>query len=265
MADRLRVTVWALAASLAYASAAFAHTSYMSPSVFSTTNAEIVTVETSFAEDFMFRPEIAVESQDFHVVRPDGQRDTFDRVETFRQLTVLESDLSEAGTYRFTTGERLGRVSTQVRVNGEWHPLAPGETTPRGARTQTSQTATVADVYVTKGAPTRASVDARIGRLAIHPITHPSEIYLEDGFNVEVLFDGAPLANQDIEVDRQGGDYEEPRFSQTIRTDSQGRAQLRFDRPGVYLVMTRHRANAPTGSETQIRSYTTSLAFEVTR
>lgn len=251
---------WAATCGMAYA-----HTSYMWPSVFSTTNAEIVTVQSSFAEDFLFRPEIAVESQDFHLLRPNGQRDAFDRAEVFRQVTILESDLTEDGTYRFTTGERLGRISAYILENGEWRPLAPGQTAPAGAQTQLSQTATVADVYVSKGAPTRQAVDAAIGRLRIHPITHPSEIYLDDGFSFQVLFDGAPLANQDIEVDRQDGDYEEPRFSQQIRTDSQGRVQLNFDRPGVYLLMTRHRADAPAGSETPIRSYTTSLTFEVMR
>jgi uncharacterized GH25 family protein len=247
------------------AGAASAHTSYLAPSVFATTEADLVTIEASFAEEFMFRPEIAVQSQDFHVLRPDGRRDAFDRVETFRQLTVLESDLTEAGTYRFTTGERLGRTSTVVRVRGEWRLLAPGESAPRGAQVERSQTATVADVYVTKGAPTRSVVDKSIGRLAIRPITHPNAVYVDEGFDFEVLFDGAPLADQEIVVDRQGGDYEEPRFQQAIRTDAQGRAHLRFDRAGVYLIMTRFRAAAPDGSETPHRSYTTSLTFEATR
>lgn len=249
---------------LTWSGAASAHTSYMEPSVFVTANAEIVTIESSFAESFMFRPEVAVDSQDFHVVRPDGGRDEFDRIESFHQLTVLESDLTEPGTYRFTTGERLGRVSTYVQIDGAWRPLAPGESVPPGARTRQSQTATVADVYVTKGAPTRAPVDHTIGRLTLHPITHPNDIYLGEGFRFEVLFDGAPLANQEIQIDRQGGDYEEPRFQQIVRSDAQGRVQLSFDRAGLYLIMTRHIADAPDGGETSVRSYTTSLTFEVT-
>jgi uncharacterized GH25 family protein len=247
-----------------FASAAWAHTSYLMPSTFSTADREVVTIEASFGEVLFFRPEVAVDSADFHVLRPDGRRDVFDRTETFRQLTLLESDLSEPGTYRFTTGERLGRVATQVQVEGQWRPLAPGATAPAGAPTQRSQTATVAEVYVTKGATTRAAVDAPGGRLAFQPVTHPNAVYAEDGFVFDLRFDGAPLADQVIEVDREGGALEEPRFHQTIRTDAQGRATLRFDRPGVYLIMTRHRAPAPPGAETPIRSYTTSLTFEVT-
>jgi uncharacterized GH25 family protein len=242
---------------------AAAHVAYMEPSVFVTTQADIVTIETSFAEDFMFRPEIVVTSDDFHVVRPDGQRAPYARIENFTQLTLLEAGLDEPGTYRFTTGERLGRTSTYVLTDGEWRPIAPGETAPAGAPVRQSQTATVSDVYVTKGAPTDASRNVTIGRLAIVPVTHPNAIYRDEGAVFEIRFDGKPMAGQELEVDRQGGDYEEPRYSQVVKTDASGRVTLNFDQAGVYLIHTRHRADAPPGSATPMRGYTTSLTFEV--
>jgi uncharacterized GH25 family protein len=241
------------------ATSARAHTSYLLPSAFAT-QGDVVTVQASFAEQF-FMPEIAVLSDDYHVVRPDGARDSFDTVQAFRQLTILESDVKEAGTYRFTTGVRLGRIATSVEVKGKWTPLEPGQVAPKGAKTQTSQTETIADVYVSKGAPTRAAVDKPLGRLVVHPITHPNEIYQAEGFALEVLFDGAPLAEQDIVLSRAS--YSDPRLEQTIKTDAQGRATLRFDQPGAYVLMTRHRAPSPPGAQTPVRSYTTSLTFEV--
>jgi methionine-rich copper-binding protein CopC len=241
-----------------------AHTSYVLPNVFSTSNADKVTLEVSLTEDF-FRPEIAVQSQDFHLIRPNGARDTYDNIASLQQMTVLENDLTEPGTYRFSTGARLGRTSSMVRVGAEWRPLERGQTPPAGAQTQTSQTETVAEVYVTKGAPTRSAVDAPSGRLRFHPITHPSEIYLADGFDFTVLFGGAPLANQELTLYRGGGSYDEPHFGQTVRSDALGRVHLNFAQPGIYLAMTRHRAAAPAGAETSQRSYTTSLTFEVSR
>ncbi|MDP2212939.1 DUF4198 domain-containing protein [Phenylobacterium sp.] len=243
---------------------ATAHTSFLSPSVFSTGEAEVITLQAAFAEDYFFRPEIAVTSEDFHLYRPDGRRDSYARIETFKQTTVLESDLTEPGTYRFTTGLRLGRIGMQVLKDGAWTPLAPGASPPPGAEVKTSQTATVADVYVTKGAPTGAVLKTEVGPLALRLGAHPSAIFADDPLTLEVLFDGAPLVGNEIEVDREGGDYEEPRFKQRLSTDAQGRVTLRFDRPGVYLIMTRHRAPAPAGSATDLRSYTTSLTFEVT-
>ncbi len=244
---------------------AAAHVSFMEPSVFVTVQAEIVTIEASFAEDFMFRPEIAVTSEDFHVVQPDGQRTPFSRIEAFSQVTILESGLPQPGTYRFTTGERLGRTSTYVQDQGQWRPLAPGETAPAGAPAMASQTATVSDVYVTKGAPSDAAQQVEIGRLAIVPVTHPNAIYRDEGAVFEIRFDGQPMAGQELELDRQGGDYEEPRFGQAIKSDAAGRVTLTFDQAGVYLLHTRHRADAPPGSATPMRSYTTSLTFEVSQ
>jgi uncharacterized GH25 family protein len=180
-------------------------------------------------------------------------------------MTVLESDLVEAGTYRFTTGERLGRSSLQARIDGQWRPIEPGAPAPRGAETRQSQTVTVAEVYVTKGAPTNTVLDVNGGRLSIRPITHPSEVYLADGFRFRVLLDNAPLADQEVRLSRAGGGYEETPFGQVVRTNGAGEVALSFDRPGVYLLMTRKSAPAPAGAATAVRSYTTSLTFEVSR
>ncbi len=264
----MRISVRNLAVAAAVlmcaAAPASAHTSYLKPNVFSAGEARAVTIESAFTEDSL-RPEIPVESQDYHLYRPDGRRDAYDNIVVLQQMTVLENDLTEPGTYRFTTGERLGRLSTQARVNGQWVPLEPGATAPRGARTRQTQTATVADVYVTKGAPTDAVINLDVGRLVLRPLTHPSAIERADGFRFRVLFDGEPLANQEVHLYREGAEYDDPRFHQVVRTDADGGVALTFDRPGIYLAMTRHAADAPTGSATAIRSYTTSLTFEVAR
>lgn len=262
---RLGVAGLTFSAALAAAGASAAHTSYMLPSVFSAGSDRIVTIQASFGERQFFRPEVAVMSDDFHLLRPDGRRDAYDRIETFNQITILESDLAEPGTYRFTTGERLGRVGPQVLVDGVWRPLEEGKAPPPGARTRTSQTATVAEVYVTKGAPTRAAVDAPAGRLTIRADAHPNEIYLDEGVTFAFAFDGQPLAGQEVELDREGGAHEEPKFQKLLKTDGQGKLRLTFDKPGTYLVMTRHAAAAPEGAGTEVRSYTTSLTFEVLR
>ena len=262
---KLRFCIAALAA-MATAPAALAHTSYLLPNLFTTSDGTFVTLEASFSEDF-FTPEIAVDSDEYHIVRPDGTRGDYQSVTPFRQMVVLESPLTESGTYRFTTGARLGRTSKLALVDGEWKPVfGPDAKVPENATdVRTSQTETVADVYVTKGAPTRPAVDTAIGRLALHPETHPNEIYLDEGFAFDVTFDGAPLADQTVTLYRGGGDYEAPKFHKEFKTDTEGHIDLSFDKPGIYLAMTRYRTDAPAGSATDERSYTTSLTFEVLR
>ena len=246
--------------------AAYAHTSFMYPNAFVTTEGDHVTVQASFSED-PFVPEIAVLSDDYHVVLPDGSRENFKTLTQLRQLVVLESDLNAEGTYRFTTGVRLGRKSKKALVDGEWQPVfGPDAEVPKNAtEVITSQTETVADVYVTKGASTWEAVNLPIGRLLIKPVTHPNEIYLGEGFEFQLLFNGLPLAGQSVEIKRQGGTYETPKYERHVKADESGTVRLSFDKPGKYLVMTRHAVDAPEGAETDERSYTTSLTFEVAR
>lgn len=256
---------WLAAVVFFAAAPALAHTSYLQPNVFSAgPEAEHVTIEASFTEDFL-HPEFPVESQDFHLYRPDGRRDTYDNVVVLSQMTVLENDLTEPGTYLFTTGERLGRTGLQGLINGQWRPLDPDEPPPAGTQTRQSQTATVANVYVTKGAPSNGALGVHVGQLEILPLTHPSAIFMEEGFRVRVLMGGRPLANQEINLDRDGGAYDAPPFHQVLQTDAAGEALIRFDRPGIYLAMVRASGDAPAGAATPVRSYTTSLTFEVSR
>lgn len=241
---------------------ASADTSYLKPNFFTTANSDIVTVQSSFTEDFA-NPSVAVKSEAWTVLGPDGKPAKFDTVQPFTQVTILEAATKAQGTYRLSTGERLGRSGAQVLVDGVWQPFAPGREIPAGAQTRQSQTATVADVYVTRGAPTTAPVEAMIGALALKPVTHPNDVYLDTGFEFRVLLNGKPVANQQVEVWREGGAYEEPAYRKLLTSAADGTIKAAFDKPGVYLIWTRLSADAPPGAATPVRSYTTSLTLEV--
>ncbi len=247
---------------LAGGAPAIADTSYLRPNLFITANADIVTVQSSFTEDFA-NPSVAVKSDAWTVVGPDGATSIFSTKQEFTQVTILEAATPNTGTYRLSTGERLGRVGPQILVDGVWQPFAPGREIPAGAQTRQSQTATVADVYVTRGAPTKAPVEARVGALELKPVTHPNDVYLDTGFSFRVLLNGKPVANQQVEVWREGGAYEDPAYRKQARSAADGSIALTFDKPGVYLIWTRMSADAPAGAATPVRSYTTSLTLEV--
>lgn len=264
MARRSLAAGAAAAALLCAAGGAMAHTSYMLPSTFDATDSGFVTIQSSFGEE-SFAPDIAVDGADFHVLTPSGARAEFDTATTLRQLVVLESELAEDGTYRFTTGERLGRSSVEALKDGEWTVLESADAPlPEGAEGPfTVQTATLADAYVSKGPLTRAAVDATVGALAIRPVTHPNDVFADESFAFDLMLGEAPVANHTLTLYRDGGEYENPAWAHDIVTDAQGHAEVRFDRPGVYLLMTRLRADAPEGAGVDVRSYTTSLTFEV--
>ncbi|MGD9981799.1 MAG: DUF4198 domain-containing protein [Hyphomonadaceae bacterium] len=247
------------AAFLASAAApASAYTSYLKPEQFWVTENE-VQVEGSYATQF-FTPAIAL-GDNLTVLNPAGERVSADRIAVNATgATELDADLARGGTYRISTGEVAGAVGTLVAENGQWRGLAAGEAAPAGAETTTIQVISVADTYVTRGTVSRAAVDQPIGRLAIRPITHPNQVLSSQGFEVELLFDGAPLANSAI-VLYAAGDAES-KLDRYVATDASGRATFTFDAPGQYIIAARHRAELPPGSPAQHGSYTTTLTFE---
>jgi hypothetical protein len=237
---------------------AAAYTAYMLPDEFLPDD-RTVALQASYTATF-FTPTYAV-GGNFAVINPDGTDGFYSQVEVASQSTNLRGQLLDPGTYRFTTGEQVGTVNTMVGVDGAWRQLQAGETPPEGAPVTTLQTVTVADAYVTLGAPTRQSVDRSVGRLALRAVTHPNQVVAAQGFQVNATFDGAPFANAAIVVYKAG--EPETDLDRFVTTDASGNATVTFpDGPGQYIIVARHRAAAPAGSGAQVHSFTTSLTLE---
>lgn len=245
------------AAFTAIAAPASAYTSYLKPSEHLPDGSRI-TVQGAFTTTF-FNPEIAL-AADFTVIEPSGANGVFTQIEITEQVSNLVTSLHTGGTYRITTGERLGQVNTIVGVDGGWRPLGQGETPPEGAPVTTLQTVSVADTYVTRGPPTRTAVDRTIGRLSLRPVTHPNQVVVSQGMQVQAMFDGAPFANAALVLYREG--ELETNQDRYFATDAQGNAAITFDAPGRYILAARHRADAPAGAPAAVHSYTTTLVFE---
>lgn len=239
---------------------AWGYTSYLRPSDYWPDGAQL-SIEGSFASQF-FTPQIALPGQ-FTIMHPNGDRGGFSSLAVGAQATTMETNLPRGGTYRVSTGEQLGPVQNLVgdpAAEGGWRQLAPGETPAPDMPATTLQTVTLADVYVTRGTPTREVVDRPLGRLSLRPITHPNQVLATHGLEVEVLFDGAPMANTAVVL--YGAGDPDSKLDRFATTDANGRAIFVFDAPGQYVLATRHRANAPAGSPAAVRSYTTTMTFE---
>ncbi|MEL6243799.1 MAG: DUF4198 domain-containing protein [Pseudomonadota bacterium] len=252
-------------AALSFSTAAAADTAYVKPSDFSPETGQTISVEVAF-NDFCCEPRYAVRTDTYAMIGPDGDAVDPDRVETFSTVTVLEHTLTQTGTSRITTGERLGRKGEYVLLDGTYHlvnsPDAEPIDIPEGTPILTSQTATVTDAYVTVGAPDWGAIRTSVGRLAIEPAIHPSRVRVGFPFIGRLTFDGEPVQGQDVilttEAQRLSG-----KFGWMTQTDDEGLFTIMLNDPGVSLLMVRLQAPAPEGAETDIRSYTTALTLNV--
>ena len=105
--------------SMACASVATAHSPYLLPNKFDVSKRDHVSVQASFTEDYLI-PDVVMKSDDYHVVLPDGSKTPVTPVYT-KDLAVLDVGTTADGTYRISTGSRVGRTSKAALMpDGKW-------------------------------------------------------------------------------------------------------------------------------------------------
>ena len=247
----------------ALASAADAHSPYLLPTVFDASDRKLVTVQGSFTESF-FTPEVVMKSDAWAVVGPDGARKPLTPT-NLRELALVEVATEAPGTYRITSGQRVGRTAKAVLVKGEWEFLEDPSKAPAGTTPVDMQSLTLADVYVTRGAPTTAAL-APVGKgLEFVAVTHPSSVTTGQDAKFVVLFDGKPVKGQAITLNGADDHYADAKTAPvTVTSDDQGRFAIKVARSGVYQIQARYRV-APTAADPVGHSYTYALTFESLR
>jgi len=241
--------------------AALAHQPYLRPNVFDATGRDHVTVEAAFTED-VFAAEVVMRSDFYHVVGPNG--DTPIRNVTYlRDVAVFEADIPVDGTYRLSSGPRQGRTAQMYRAaDGSWKMVGEEDgPAPAAAAVVDVQSITVADVYVTRGAPSTEALRPAGQGLELVPITHPSDIIAGEDATFRLLLDGRPLANAPVTVFREAGRWDGRKVEADLVTGADGVVTIRAAEPGAYMTLIRHRMEAPAGSPTPYRSYSHTLTF----
>ncbi|MEJ1965304.1 MAG: DUF4198 domain-containing protein [Gammaproteobacteria bacterium] len=219
--------------------AAEAHSPYLLPNAFDLVDRNHVTVEASFTETF-FVPDVVMKADDYHVIAPDGARQTLTPVYT-QDLAIIEAPTPTPGTYRISTGQRSGRTSKAIFRDGDYEFVEPGKSPPANTRVYDVKSVTTAEVYVTRGKPTDVALAARNKGLEFRALSHPNSLFAGQEAKFEVLFDGRALANQVIFVHFDDERYSDKKLYAQVKTDVAGRFSVKLERPGIYLAMTRHR------------------------
>ncbi len=246
------------------AAPAFAHSGFLVPILDESDTSGEVLLNATFSDAFP-EMDIALRSDVWTIITPSGEHVEFERVVSTSTRTVLSACLSESGTYRLSSGERLGRMGEVALIDGQFVRLGSDglskDKLPEGASILTSQTATVSDIYISRGPATAGALESRIGTLAIMPSGDPAEFSIGDTFSATIAFGEAGLAGVPVTVFVPGGSREEGHPETTLLTDAQGRVSFTCQVEGAHLLMVRHIAFAPEGAGTDVRSHTTTLTL----
>lgn len=243
-----------------------AHTPYLVPGSFEPVRGDLVTLDASFTEEF-FVPEIAFDKSEFFVISPDGTKSEVDTHHLLKTRNVVEHEIKEKGTYRFSTGKRLGRVFKVYELNGERESLEnPTDPVPEGGKLLSFfQSVTMAETYVTNGKPSEAALKAKNTGLEFVALTHPNDLFVGDALELKSLFNGVPMKDFDIFVFHAQDQFGTKDEGLKITTDENGLFSFTAEQEGAYLLRGRYRTPAPKGSPAPEYSYTYTLVIEVVK
>ncbi|WP_340680175.1 DUF4198 domain-containing protein [Paraglaciecola sp.] len=243
---------------------AYSHTPYFAPSTFDVSKSGKISLDASFAERF-FVPEVAFNNSIFNIVSPNGQTISPDTVAKLTLRTAVEHTLVDDGTYRFSTGKRLGRIFKAYELDGKKITMEnPEDPIPAGGKLLSFfQSLTLAETYVSKGAPNNTALAAYNEGLEFVALTHPNELFIHSPVKLQSKFNGAVLADQNIDIYLAQYQFSDEKPLLTVTSNPQGEFSFIPEKPGNYLLRARYRSKAPAAAAVPEISNTYTLVLEV--
>lgn len=176
--------------------AAQAHVPFLKPNQFHVTHHRL-TIESAFTE-FPFQADFAMDSPNFSITSPSGETTAIQPIAKTKAAVYLEPELKEEGTYRISTGQRVGPIYKAVETPDKKLYFAADMKRVSGKPT-TMNYYSYADTYIFKGQQKYKPVPLNKG-LEIIPLTSPNGVTLGGELRLQVLENGKPVPNARIIV-----------------------------------------------------------------
>src|SRR3546814_6024658 len=158
------------------------------------------------------------------------------------------------------------RATARCSAPGKWTKREssrdPDVKIPAGAKVLSNfQSLTLAETYVTVGAPDRGALQSGGKGLVLVPVTHPNDLYVGEFFEFVMQYDGKPLADQKVEITEAVWTSDRKPHVETLLTDAQGHAVFKLQDAGTWVALSRYRTPAPAGAPVDEISNSTTLTF----
>lgn len=251
---------------LASSFAVQAHVPYLQPASFEPIRGGWVSLDAAFADRF-FIPEVAFNNSEFSVLTPAGTTLKPTLLQYSHTRAVAEHQLTDDGTYRFSTGLRYGAVFHTYELDGERKSSRDSNfVLPQGAKSIAHfQAVTRAETYVTKGAPDHAALKPGGEALEFEFLSHPNDLYTDSTIRARVLFNGKPLPQQAVNAYFIEAGANDEKVTHPLISDAAGIISFQPQKAGTYFLLSRFRTDAPEDAAVPTYSYTYSVVLEVTQ
>ncbi|MFC3230094.1 DUF4198 domain-containing protein [Marinibaculum pumilum] len=219
--------------------AAQAHRAWLLPSATVLSGSDPwVTVDAAISNDLFFFEHFPLRLDDLAVTGPDGAPVAVENASTGRYRSTFDLHLVEPGTYRIAAaGEGL---FASYELNGErhrWRGTAedlPGAIPEGAEKVRLTRSQRRVETFVTAGRPTEAALAASGQGLELRPVSHPNDLYAGETAEFELLLDGQPAPDVEVEVIPGGIRYRDRLQSMAVRSDAAGRLRITWPQAGMY-------------------------------
>jgi uncharacterized GH25 family protein len=239
---KFRTPILAAAAILALAAPAAvqAHRMWMLPSATVVSGNDVwVTIDAAVSNDLFYFEHQPLRG-DPKVFAPDGTTLDVENKATGRYRTTFDVHLTQKGTYKVAIVN--DGVFGSYMLNGERKQLPRGTTAatlasaiPAGAtEVRTSESTSRNEVFITSGEPTTTVFKSTGKGIELVPVTHPNDLVAGETATFQFTLDGKPMPDQAVTVIPGGIRYRDKLNQMDLKTDAEGKVQIKWPEPGMY-------------------------------
>ena len=295
----------ALLSALPVVSSAHTMSPFVLPEVFDTNASQSISFQSAFTLEKFFVPSINFKTT-YTITDPKGQQSKINPAAELKRFNIAEFDLTDEGTYRIRTDNAVGNTGKYALIDGRWLrvravrpqntnmqapkpeqpktvqnkaeaekkanvPAQPprmitADKVPENAQILEVKNNIIAESFVTKGKPSAVPAVTNKG-FEVKFASHPNELFAGESFKAQVLHNGKPVPNLEVDVFKGASSYETSaqREQPHVKTNNKGEFEVKLDKAGIYLITTSYpEANPDNTQKPASEIYTYGLTVEVT-
>lgn len=229
----------AFATALAAPLSANAHRAWITPSAATFSGDDPwVSFDAAISNTLFNADHVAMPLDNLTITAPDGAALTAQNVMRGRYRSTFDLQLTQNGTYRVANTQ--SGVGVRYQLGGEnrfWRGAAAdiANAIPAGATdVRVTENSNRIETFVTRGAPT--PVQPQNSGLELLPLTHPSDLVVEEPGRFRLLVDGRPAANVEVTIAPGGARYRNDTGEIKVTTDANGAFSVQWPSAGLWWV-----------------------------
>ncbi len=233
---------FAAALALSLPAIVHAHDTWMVPSstVLSGTG-NWITVDAAVGNDKFYFNHAPLRLDNLVIIAPDGKTVAAENANRGKLRSTFDLQLNETGTYRIAVVN--DGVFARWKEDGKpkrYFGKADGLDAAVPAQAQDleiSENVGRVETFATAGKPSTITPSGK--GLELVAVTHPNDLYADETATFQLTVDGKPAADLEVNIVPGGSRYRDKVGEIALKTDKDGKFQIKWAQPGLYWVEAR--------------------------